>query len=795
MANIFEQFGYAEDEDGNEQVVKSDNVFEQFGYAGDEPKPEPELEPGVGAMLRPAHEPIETAVPEPEERSLGQKTAAALEPYARPVLQAAGATAGGVLGALTPLPPPFGSIAGGSLGYATGEKAADTLAEYAGTREPDQTIGGMAGGIAGDLAEGAIYEAGGQTFAVVAGKLVPIAKKLASKIAKPAQTAAGKAVAQARTPGYAPREPNVAEAQAIEAEIPGTRFSEAQRTGDPGMIKLERARARQPGSEVAGMQHEQKIMNDEALRRYYEKVFGEKEGAEELQKALALSRGRLGKTAQSASAVAEERLSRLPAEAPETVGAKVIEKLKTQERAAREEASALYEKVPEGTPVDTEGLLNDIREIIKPSFRLEPPENVPPLLTSLLKEKAEGFTVRDLQGLRSELLSQARDARAGASPNRRLSARLTQAVNAVEDAIGYAGGKNPELFAANENYRRFSQTYRQGTVGDILKSGRRGETSGVPPSQVMTRIWGKGKESAADEFIKAVGPADAAEIATEHAAYELARTATTADGKISSKAFESWFRKNEAMLNKYKIADNFKALKNAQKLVDAAERQLARFEKSAASNALDADVGKAIEAAVKGRNTRRAVEELKAAVAGDPNGLAGLQKALADHIFNKAQERSLMIAGKPSISNAAFYRARMKYNEAMKALFTGPEGAKKIRAMNSIQKALEIASRTTRSPLGGGSDTAENVFSALGNVVNIGGPKMIVVRAAKKALGKLTKEQVDDLVSRALFDPELAYKLEQVYRGKSGEAASGIMNRVITGVLAATAEDDDGTRD
>ena len=175
MANIFEQFGYAEDKDEDAPVVKSGNVFEQFGYAGD--KPEPELEPGVGEMLRPAHEPVETVVPEPEERSLGQKTAEVAGPVVKPAIEGVGILLGGAAGSALG---PAGGVAGAGLGYGMAKQVSNKIDEYAGKERPplaDQlTEAGK------DVLTGAAYQAGGEGAAQLLYKGASVVGKVGSAI-------------------------------------------------------------------------------------------------------------------------------------------------------------------------------------------------------------------------------------------------------------------------------------------------------------------------------------------------------------------------------------------------------------------------------------------------------------------------------------------------------------------------------------------------------------------------------------------------------------------------------------
>ena len=86
------------------------------------------------------------------ERSLGQRIAAAISPYARPVFEIGGGTLGALLGAGSgllagaptvigaPVTSAAGSLVGGGLGYTEGRSVANALDEYAGTRTPPTLV-------------------------------------------------------------------------------------------------------------------------------------------------------------------------------------------------------------------------------------------------------------------------------------------------------------------------------------------------------------------------------------------------------------------------------------------------------------------------------------------------------------------------------------------------------------------------------------------------------------------------------------------------------------------------------
>jgi hypothetical protein len=117
------------------------------------------------------------------QRSVPQRIAGAVAPYARPALEFGGMAGGGALGAGAG---PVGAVAGAGLGYAGGRQAANILEEYAGLRKPPTGPINALAGAAIDIPTGAAMEAGGQlgTLGLQKGAevLAPRAEKLAERI-------------------------------------------------------------------------------------------------------------------------------------------------------------------------------------------------------------------------------------------------------------------------------------------------------------------------------------------------------------------------------------------------------------------------------------------------------------------------------------------------------------------------------------------------------------------------------------------------------------------------------------
>jgi hypothetical protein len=114
-----------------------------------------------------------------------------------------------------------------------------------------------------------------------------------------------------------------------------------------------------------------------------------------------------------------------------------------------------------------------------------------------------------------------------------------------------------------------------------------------------------------------------------------------------------------------------------------------------------------------------------------------------------------------------------------------------------VSKAVEIQSRSAKSPIGGGSDTAENLNmsrSILGRVVDIipgGGMVRGLARAGLGKINDMTAQEVNKVIARALYDPELAQTLVLASKRYKPQVVEKRLNsHLITMGLAAMTDEE-----
>lgn len=302
--------------------------------------------------------------------------------------------------------------------------------------------------------------------------------------------------------------------------------------------------------------------------------------------------------------------------------------------------------------------------------------------------------------------------------------------------------------------------------------------------------------SGADDLIKAMGSkSKAADLVRDELNYDLLSNTTDRNGLVNKSKLDAWLKKNRIVLRKYGLTDNYSTFSNAVNEADAARAGFDAWQKSSAAKALGADPEKMFQATLTGANIGTKARSMVQAVHGDENALRGLQKSFADHLMNVSQTTAKDISGNPMISAAQLTRTWEKYVPAMREIYSGEP--MKIKALENMNKAFQIMARNTRSPIGHGSDTAENLANQLFYAIS---PKTKTIRFMGEFIRPLkdrSEREITRYINRALFDPDYAENLINAARVKISpetfrrrlDAQMKQLGRAAT--MAAMATDDD----
>lgn len=338
-------------------------------------------------------------------------------------------------------------------------------------------------------------------------------------------------------------------------------------------------------------------------------------------------------------------------------------------------------------------------------------------------------------------------------------------------------------YAENQYFNRFER----GAVGETQRFGNEANRLRKPFEEMAREFT---TPTGADDLIRAVGPDEAQRLMFQHYSQDLLRKVNPATGELSASAAARWVRENGPSLTKYGLADKFGDVVKMQSAADDAGRAYTAYTKTAAAKFLGADVDKAVEAAMQTspKNTGAAIKNLLDTVGDNPDARTGLENAFRDFIIAKAETMNRNIAGDAILSPAAIQKAMQKFEPAMQVLYANaPE---KLDALKRVQTAIEIQGRSARSPLGGGSDTAENMAMAQGIMHKLAGPVMRWGSIGLGVLNKLNSTQINNLLAKAMYDPDLAMTLIKASKETAQPTERRLNQHLIRlGIVAANQPD------
>lgn len=736
---------------------------------------------------------------------------------------------------------PVPSVVGGALMGAAGKKVAKMLDIATGYREPDDLRTEMLE-TAADIAIGVPEEIVGMTIPIMVAspflvdglprfkfKILPKQKAEALLSEKLSGSLEGEGLVAPTSwgPIYAK---NIQEAKEIEDAI-GVRFSLGQRTNSPSAIMLERGAARK-ATGGADLYKEMEAFNNNKIHEYFNTHFGGDENIDHLLRAATdYKAGRVADISVAQKA-AEDRLLKIADENPDAFGP-VLDNIRANNAAYKAKAGELFDNVPKDLEVPIDPIKGSIEKMLAEfDPQLEKSTTFPSKLVGGIQQKLspkagqieipdEGLsfaqlkelqaiakdgrstmTFDELRKLRSTITDELRNP--GISP--KLTKRYADLLDGVEASLNKLEDADVAPYReANQFYKGYKQKFDHGVVGDILRKGPRGEPTRFSDMQVAQKFFRSNRAEDIDQlFSTAIDPKTGrvdprakqriVQSAKEYAVYDFNKAARGVDGEINTNKAKNWFKKNERILKKYGIDEDFKNINKMQDVVDVSQAKFKEFERSSAAKLLDADPDVAVRRAFmsEGLTTRNAMRGLLKVVEKDPAAKKGLENSFANFMFNEAKKTTTDITGKPRVVYNAITNLIKKYEPAMRELY-GEKGSKYM-AMKRLQKAVEIQNRNAASPIGGGSDTAENLGTSTVMQRLIGssyGLKSLPITVSKAFQG-IGERRAADYTLQALFNPDDSELLMRVMKRTIDlEKANTIikqriMGQVLGGIMQTT---------
>lgn len=742
-------------------------------------------------------------------------------PYVRPVVEGLGAGAGGVVGGtlgagaggIGAIP---GGVAGAALGYAGAKNLMDTTDAYS-ENAPMQTPRQLLTTTAADLATGATMEMGGQVagkaLSYVAPKVVNAYRSARSSLANntPALTESGVKAAAGKilneNIGLAPLyESNAVAAEQVAEDIPGFRASLGEARNDPGLIKLQRGMESQPGT-AADLAAQKNSANRQALAGHLDAAFPAQNSVEDALATISANKSGIEAGTQAADLTAQRTAQGLKPIDAQSAGRNVIDAIEAERLPAKQAVSEQYDSLPNDA-LPTSNTAAAIRDL-KKGFRPGDEDVFPARAISRVEEAlqgpkpstgghhgkpadlqildAQGIPIRqnmdmtkaevgfqDLHSLRKDIGRQIQDASTGMNPNRELAAKLKIIKSAIDSDIESGMGANNDYTAARQAFSDYANKFRSGDVEAVLRRGNQSTGRNVPDALIAKKM---ATPDGADSFINAVGTTKAATAMEGHFANDLvSKVANPLTGELNPKGLAAWVSKNGAVLDKYGLRGQFDTVNTAHQSLDAAKTAEAAFNKTVAAKMLNADPQNAIASAMGGaeglsaKNTGAIMAKLVKQVQGNPQAVDGLKNGFKDFIINLVETTKKTQAGDNAISPASIQKALAKYDPAMRVLYK--DSPQQLAALQNIQKAVEIQGRSASTPLAGSSGTAENM--AVHNMLNLILDRIPLVNTTAKltrmglsAIKNMNTTEVNTLVAKALYDPELAQTLMMAAKGQA----------------------------
>lgn len=351
--------------------------------------------------------------------------------------------------------------------------------------------------------------------------------------------------------------------------------------------------------------------------------------------------------------------------------------------------------------------------------------------------------------------------RAIVAHNKARKAEIEEILGGAEEAknaaIAYA---NAKAFSESQNFGRFGK----GVVAELRQSGKYADGMKIPAEARPKKLM---SVDSADQFIKAVGKEKAGDIMLRHYADDMMSKVTYDEaGQLQARSLTNWVNKNKRVLERYGIKNYFDSVESAHSSMFNAQKAQNKFNDSIAAKLLDSDPQNAIARAFSGgegisaKNTGEIMRNLMKRMKGNKKATRALENSFKNFMYETAETTAKSIKDDKVLSNATLSKQMRRFKPAMAVLYRGQPG--KIKALQTMEKAIEMQNRTAKAPIGGGSDTAEKgniIANILGTIVSHTPGVSYAAKLAKLGLGafkNLNVQATNDMVSRMLHDPELA---------------------------------------
>ena len=493
------------------------------------------------------------------------------------------------------------------------------------------------------------------------------------------------------------------------------KMTPAQRTGDPGLLSLEKSVM--DSSDRLRAKHDEKLsaLND-ALKSDFVASGSVDDTVASFEQELGYYRVLTNERLKDAALLSEERVERMiPGRPREVVNRVVRNEIDAAFSAASVHETMLFDKIDQDALVNINSSQSTVEDFVKEMGSARHGD-IPRYAVKVLHPKGKGYTpitdVRELRGIQSRLRETSRTSRAAGKFNRariadEIADSITDDISTIEEV-----GDNVRMAVGYSRYK--NETFRQGNVGKILGYIDTGE--GRIPSGLTLETTlgasgtGRGRE-AFDDIVKAAGISPDVRAAMDDFVRDDFITKTVRGGEFNKEAAEAYLANNkETLLRMPHLQQDIQSAIDANNAQAFTQKTMKRLnpQEGRATLFIEKSPGAAFDSALSARNPRAEMHKLINMTDRDSTGRAkqGLKTAFSQYILDGATTADGFISGQ----KVSEFLGDSGSRGAMEALFSKSEMLAMTRIMRSAQR-LDLA-RNARGSVEG--ITGEPLDAAVG---------------------------------------------------------------------------------
>lgn len=323
----------------------------------------------------------------------------------------------------------------------------------------------------------------------------------------------------------------------------------------------------------------------------------------------------------------------------------------------------------------------------------------------------------------------------------------------------------------------------EGATGQVLKKNKLTDTPALEASAVPRKFFrsGDGSPESIKELVDKVGDQTKAVEGVRQFALNEAKDVFDKGG---DKALKKWIKDHQTALGAFPetrrslstLADAKEALANAERRAALLAEAGTNPRKSTIARYLDAEeAAKSMKLILQSSQPQREMRKLTRLIGNDVAALKGAKRAFFDFMTDRVRSKTEDLSQTPLLLGGEFKKLLRQHKPALKILFKDdPQQLERVeriaaavqrgtavgRARPSGQSGTALASRETTVPGLTVAGFTSRGFALKRGVVSL---KFLVaetlLRLGKREVGRLKRDEFNNLMDRALLDPEVAKTL------------------------------------